>query len=117
MRVHEALASVGEGGQIGGEICAVNGSITLGKGTVAAVDVGNVNGSLGETSVLACLLGGLYLIWRRSMSWQIPVSVLAGAALVAGFANWIDPDTELTVLHHLAPTPSPETPNGRRFLQ
>lgn len=64
--------------------------------------VGNVNGSLGETSVLACLLGGLYLIWRRSMSWQIPVSVLAGAALVAGFANWIEPDTELTVLHHLA---------------
>ncbi len=64
--------------------------------------VGNVNGSLGETSVLACLLGGLYLIWRRATSWEIPLSVLAGAAVVAAIANLIYPDSQLTVLHHLA---------------
>lgn len=64
--------------------------------------VGNTNGSLGETSVLACLLGGLYLCWRRSASWEIPLSVLVGAAMAAGLANLVDPGTPLTILHHLA---------------
>lgn len=63
--------------------------------------LGNTNGSLGETSALACLLGGLYLCWRRSASWETPLSVLLGAVLVAGLANLIDPHTPLTVLHHL----------------
>lgn len=64
--------------------------------------LGNINGSLGETSVLACLVGGLYLCWRRAASWEIPVSVMVGAAVVAGLTNLVDPETPLTVLHHLA---------------
>ena len=63
--------------------------------------LGNTNGSLGETSVLACLLGGFYLCWRRAASWELPVSVLVGAALTAALANLLQPDTPLTVLHHL----------------
>jgi len=64
--------------------------------------LGNTNGSLGETSVLACLLGGLFLCWRRSASWEVPLSVLLGAALTAGLANLLNPESSLTVLHHLA---------------
>ena len=63
--------------------------------------LGNVNGSLGETSALACLLGGIYLCWRRAAAWEIPVSMILSAAAVAGVANLVDPDTPLTVLHHL----------------
>ena len=63
--------------------------------------VGNANGSLGETSVLACLVGGLYLCLRRSAVWQIPVSMIASAAVVAGLANLLIPGTSLTVLQHL----------------
>lgn len=63
--------------------------------------LGNINGSLGETSVLACLLGGLYLCWRRSASWEVPASVLLGAMVVAGLANLINPHTPLTALRHL----------------
>jgi electron transport complex protein RnfD len=63
--------------------------------------VGNANGSLGETSVLACLAGGLYLCLRRSAVWQIPISMLASAAVVAGLANLLMPATPLTVLQHL----------------
>ena len=44
--------------------------------------LGNVNGSLGETSALACILGGLYLCLRRSAAWEIPLSVVAGAQLL-----------------------------------
>ncbi len=66
-----------------------------------ALFVGNANGSLGETSVLACLVGGLYLCLRRSAVWQIPVSMIASAAVVAGIANLLMPETPFTVLHHL----------------
>jgi electron transport complex protein RnfD len=66
-----------------------------------ALFLGNANGSLGETSVLACLLGGLYLCLRRSAVWQIPVSMIASAAVVAGIANLLMPETPLTVLQHL----------------
>ena len=34
-------------------------------------------GSLSETSALALLLGGAYLLYRKHISWHIPVSILA----------------------------------------
>jgi electron transport complex protein RnfD len=89
--------------------------------------LGNVNGSLGETSALACLLGGLFLCLRRAAAWEIPAAMVAGAALVAAVANLLNPETPLTVLHHLAagsllfgaffiatdPVTSPLTRSGR----
>jgi len=63
--------------------------------------LGNVNGCLGETSAGLLLLGGLYLCIRRTAAWQIPLSVLAGAALVA-FIQWgLNPETALKPGHHL----------------
>ncbi len=46
--------------------------------------LGNTNGSLGETSAIACLLGGLYLVWRRTAAWQIPAGVLL-SGIVFGY--------------------------------
>ena len=63
--------------------------------------IGNINGSLGETSALACLLGGLYLCVRRTASWQIPVSVVGAVVVIAGLMNLADPDASFTVLHHV----------------
>ncbi len=40
-------------------------------------------GSLGETSVIAILLGGLFLLWRGYITWHIPLSFLGSAALLA----------------------------------
>ena len=34
-------------------------------------------GSLGEVAALALICGFVYLLWRRVITWQIPVSVLA----------------------------------------
>ena len=52
--------------------------------------IGQVNGSLGETSALALLIGGLYLCLRRAASWEIPVGML-----LAGFLwpRWPDGST------------------------
>ena len=44
---------------------------------------GNRGGSLGETSIVALLMGAAFLIYRRYITWHIPVSFLATAATLA----------------------------------
>lgn len=46
---------------------------------------GHMNGSMGEIGSFALILGGLYLLWRRVISWHIPVAVLGTMALFAIF--------------------------------
>ena len=47
--------------------------------------IGTRNGSLGETSTLLLLLGGLYLIWKGYVNWQVPVTMIATVA----WLTWI----------------------------
>ncbi len=44
--------------------------------------LGNVGGSLGETSALLLILGGAYLIYRGVIDWRIPVSYLGTVAVL-----------------------------------
>ena len=44
--------------------------------------LGKCGGSIGEISALLLLVGGLYLIVRRVITWQIPVSYLGTVALI-----------------------------------
>jgi len=53
--------------------------------------LGSVPGSLGETSALAIIIGGLYLLIRRGLDWRIPVSILGTVALLSGLFWLIDP--------------------------
>lgn len=45
--------------------------------------IGNVGGCIGETSALALLLGGLYLLYRRVISYRIPVVYIATVGILA----------------------------------
>ena len=45
--------------------------------------LGNMPGSMGEVAALALLCGFVYLLWRRVITWQIPVTVLVTMALFA----------------------------------
>ena len=45
--------------------------------------IGNHAGSIGETSALALIAGGIYLLARRVISWRIPVSFIGMVALIA----------------------------------
>ena len=45
---------------------------------------GHMNGSMGEIGSFALILGGLYLLCRRVISWHIPVAVL-GTMAIFGF--------------------------------
>lgn len=53
----------------------------------SALFYGNVAGSMGETSALALILGGAYLIWRDRIDWRIPVSFVATTALLTFVAG------------------------------
>jgi len=62
---------------------------------------GNMGGSLGEVSALALLLGGLFLIYKKVISWHIPVSFL-GTVLVIGGIFWlVDPGRYPSPVFHL----------------
>jgi len=52
---------------------------------------GNTSGSLGETSSLLILAGGLWLLLMRIISWHIPIALLGLTALLSTFFHWLDP--------------------------
>lgn len=100
----------------------------LGQGTsMWALFIGTVNGSLGETSAIACIIGGLYLLIRRTASWEIPVSTVLVVAVIAFITDLLSPNEAWTVGFHLMsgallfgaffiatdPVSSPITPKGK----
>jgi electron transport complex protein RnfD len=56
----------------------------------ASLFMGNVGGSVGETSAFLILIGGAYLAWKRYLDWRIPVSILATVAVFATVLHAID---------------------------
>jgi len=43
--------------------------------------VGNHGGCIGEVCIAALLLGGIFLLWKRIITWHIPVSYIAATGL------------------------------------
>ena len=90
---------------------------------------GNVAGTIGTVSMLAALIGGAYLLYRRVITWHIPFSFIISAWIFA-FIFWkIDPEIYAPPTFHilsgwimfgaffLAPEKgtSPVTPKGMIF--
>ena len=50
---------------------------------ILSMFLGKTGGSLGETSALALLIGGAYLIVRRIIDWRVPVTFIGTVALFA----------------------------------
>lgn len=62
--------------------------------------IGNMGGSLGEMSAIALLLGALFLLWKKIITWHIPVFYL-GSALIFALIFWlIDPVHYVNPLFH-----------------
>ncbi len=62
--------------------------------------LGDIPGSVGETSVIAILLGAIILIWTGVASWKIMVSSVAGALFVAWISN-VCGFTDIPAYYHL----------------
>jgi len=50
-----------------------------------ALFLGNRNGCIGETCTILLVLGGVYLIYKRYINWQVPVVMIA----TVGILTWI----------------------------
>lgn len=55
--------------------------------------IGNIQGSVGETSTLALLIGGLFIMYMRIASWKIVAGVMLGMLGTASLFNAIGSDT------------------------
>ena len=52
--------------------------------------IGVIPGSVGETSALLLLFGGLYLVAVRAVDWRIPVALLGAVAVLSGALHVFD---------------------------
>jgi len=63
--------------------------------------LGEVGGCLGETSALALLIGGIYLLIRRTISFHIPLAVILSAFVFGTIAYLINSEAYISPLTHL----------------
>ena len=54
--------------------------------------IGQNGGCLGEVSALALLIGLVYMLWKKIITWHIPVSILATVFVFAGIMHLADPE-------------------------
>jgi electron transport complex protein RnfD len=74
------------------------------QGTLASLKdlfLGNVGGTLGGTSALALLIGGAYLLIRRTIDWRIPAGVVSSISLFTGVFWLAAPDRYASPLFHV----------------
>ncbi len=63
--------------------------------------VGEKGGCIGETSVLALLIGGVMLIAMKLINWRVPVCFIGTVALITGLVNLFYPGVTPTPLFHI----------------
>ena len=63
--------------------------------------IGNTGGSLGEVAAAALILGGLFLLIRKVITWHIPVSILLTVYIFTGILRVANPEVYADPLSHL----------------
>jgi Na+-translocating ferredoxin:NAD+ oxidoreductase subunit D len=63
--------------------------------------LGKMGGSLGEVAAGALLLGFIYLLYKKIISWHIPVSILLTITIFTGILWVFNPQTNADPLFHL----------------
>lgn len=69
-------------------------------GDIQHLLIGYVNGSLGETSAIAIAIGGIYLLARRVITWEIPAAMLLVSFFLVEIGHLFEP-TPFSPLHHM----------------
>jgi Na+-transporting NADH:ubiquinone oxidoreductase subunit B len=90
--VHQAVDLAGGPDAISGE--TILGYLAQGKGaemtySVSDMFFGFIPGSVGETSTILILLGGLFLIYSKIASWRIMVSAVVGSLVMGVIFNGV----------------------------
>jgi electron transport complex protein RnfD len=64
--------------------------------------IGNIPGSLGETSALCLIIGGAYLLLLRIADWRIPLSLIITSSIIAIAGHAINPNLGSMTFHLLS---------------
>lgn len=62
--------------------------------------VGKMGGCLGEISAVALLLGAAVLLYKRYITWHVPVSFIGTVLILAQLFNWVSPERYPGPLFH-----------------
>ncbi len=75
----------------------------LTKGMPSNLDMflGQTGGSMGEIAGAALLVGLLYMLIRKVITWHIPISIMATVILFTGILHFVDPEHYASPFFHL----------------
>jgi electron transport complex protein RnfD len=62
---------------------------------------GEIGGSLGEVSAIALIIGGIYLLYRRIITWHIPAAYILSTAVFAWILWMVNPEQYIDPTFHL----------------
>lgn len=63
--------------------------------------LGKMGGSLGEVSAIALLLGLIYMLWKKIITWHIPFSVIFTVFIFTGIMHFVNPEQYASPFIHL----------------
>lgn len=63
--------------------------------------LGNMGGSLGEVAAVALLIGFVYMLFRRIVTWHIPVVIFATVFVFSGILHLCNPEQFVSPVFHL----------------
>jgi electron transport complex protein RnfD len=63
--------------------------------------IGFIGGSLGEVSVIALLLGAIYLLVKKVITWEIPTAYIGSVIIFTGILWLVNPDMYISPVFHL----------------
>jgi electron transport complex protein RnfD len=91
------LAIIKEGIKNGESLSALMEKIP----STAELILGKLGGSIGEVSALALLIGFVYLLYKKIITWHIPVSVVGSLALFTFILRISNPDVYACPVFHI----------------
>ncbi len=69
--------------------------------SVTQMLTGEMGGSLGEVSAIALLVGLLYMLYKKILTWHIPVYVIGTVVVITGSMHAINPQAYADPLTHI----------------
>lgn len=63
--------------------------------------LGGLGGSVGEISAIALLIGFAYMLWKKIITWHIPVAIFATIFVFTGILWLINPEKYIDPVFHL----------------
>ncbi len=69
--------------------------------TPAQMFMGDMGGSMGEVAAIALLIGFVYLLYKKVITWHVPVSVVGSIAIFTAILWLVNPEQNANPMFHI----------------